>query len=166
MQIAILSDSHDNLENLEVAIDYLNEEKIEKMFFCGDFCSPVPVKLHFARFNGTIDAVFGNTEDRATIMQLSLTEVPNLHIHGELAEFEVDGLHVALTHYPKYAEALARTGDYDLVCHGHNHTHKIDQVDKTFLVNPGEILGAFQDPRFVIFDTDSEEFEVVFVKDL
>ncbi len=166
MKIAILSDSHDNLANLEKAIDYLNNKGIQQMIFCGDFCSPVPVKLHFARFTGQIDAVFGNTEDRMTITKLSLTEVKNLTIHGEMAELEIKGKRIAVTHYPRYAEGLASTGDYDLVCHGHTHQARQEQFKDTILLNPGEIMGFTEEPRFAIYDTETATVETIFVKDL
>jgi len=166
MKIAILSDSHDNLANLEKAINYLNEQNIKRMIFCGDFCSPIPVKTQFTRFNGKIDAVFSNTEDRHSITKLSLTEINNIIIHGELAKLEIEDLKIAVTHYPDYAEALAKTSDFGLVCHGHTHTAREEIVVDTKLINPGEIMGFKEDARFVVFDTDTKKSETIFIKDI
>lgn len=166
MKIAILSDSHDNLVNLEKAIDYLNEQSIKRMIFCGDFCSPIPVKTQFSRFDGQIDAVFGNTEDRHLITKISLTEVKNLNIHGELAKLDIDDVKIAVTHYPEYAEAFAKTERFDLVCHGHTHTAREEMIGGTKLINPGEIMGFKEDARFVLFDTESGESETIFIRDI
>lgn len=166
MKIAILSDSHDNLKNLEKVINYLNEQSVTEMIFCGDFCSPIPVKTQFARFTGSINAVFGNTEDRNLITKLSLTEVKNLHIHGESAILELNGVKIAVTHYPEYAEAFAKTGEYDLVCHGHTHNAREELFGNTKLINPGELMGFKEDARFVIFDSESKEVNFVFVKNI
>jgi len=166
MKIAILSDSHDNLANLEKAIDYLNKQDIKRMIFCGDFCSPIPVKTQFARFKGNIDAVFGNTEDRMTITKLSLTDIKNLNIHGELVELEIDNLKITATHYPEYAEALAKTDKFDLVCHGHTHTAREEMFKNTKLINPEEIMGFKEDARFAIFNTESKGVEFVFVREI
>lgn len=166
MKIAILSDSHDALENLGKAIDYLNKEKITEMLFCGDFCSPIPVKKQYARYEGTINAVFGNTEDRFIITKLANTEFKHIIIHGESAELEIDGIKIAMTHYPEYAEGFAATGKYDLVVHGHTHEAREMQVGDTLLVNPGEIMGFNEEARFVVYDTETRKPETVFVKDI
>ena len=97
---------------------------------------------------------------------LSHTEVTNLKIYGETAELEFDGKKIAITHYPKYANALVRTGDYNAVFYGHNHTAKSENIESCLLANPGEILGAFEEPRFGIYDTETNAIEFVFVKNL
>ena len=161
MKIAAMSDSHDQLDSLNKAIEIVEEKNIERILFCGDFCSPVPVKKCFADFSGKIDAVFGNTEDRMTITKLSLTDVKNLTIHGEHAELEIAGKRIAMTHYPLYGKSMAASGDYDFVFHGHNHTHSIEKIDQTHLINPGEIAGFFEQPRFVIVDLVTEKVEII-----
>ncbi len=166
MEIAILSDSHDQLSNLEKAVDFLNSKSIPEIIFCGDFCSPIPVKRHFARFNGKIHAVFGNTEDRATIMKLSLSEVKNLNIYGEFGEFSVQDTKIAITHYPEYGEALANTGKYNLVCNGHTHKEKQDTIGNTIFINPGEVAGFFGDAGFKIYNTNSKQITKILIKDL
>lgn len=166
MQIAILSDSHDQLENLEKAINYLNEINVEEMIFCGDFCSPVPVKHHFSRFKGQIHSVFGNTEDRHLITQLSLTEVQSLKMYGEYADIKVSGLKVFITHYPAYAEAVFKNNNYDLVCYGHTHTARTVSTENSLLINPGEIAGFFEEPRFAILNTKTREVKTIFIKDI
>ncbi|GAB4285077.1 MAG: metallophosphoesterase [Candidatus Dojkabacteria bacterium] len=164
MKVAIMSDSHDHLANLEKAIDYINLNNISEIIFCGDFCSAIPVKLHFSRFKGPIHAVFGNTEDRMTITKLSLTSVTNLKIYGELGEMELENLKFAFTHYPEYAEALANTGKYDYVCHGHTHEARQEKINSTILINPGEIMGVSEAPRFVVLDLNTRQLDIVLIE--
>lgn len=166
MKIGVISDCHDQLHNLNVALEYFTANDVDSVIFCGDFCSPIPVKLGFAKFKGEVHAVFGNTEDRHLITQLSLTEVRNLKIHGEHAELEFENIKIAVTHYPFYAHALAKTGDYDAVFYGHQHSMQIDYYGKTLCANPGELLGFKEDPGFGLYDTQSNKIDIIKLKDI
>lgn len=166
MKIGVLSDSHDNLENLNKSLNYLEENNINTVIFCGDFCSPIPVNKCIATFKGEVHAVFGNTEDRHLITVLSLTTVTNLKIYGEYAELNFDNRKIAVTHYPFYANAIAKTQEYDAVFHGHNHTASKELIGKSLLVNPGELLGFKEEPRFGVYNTNDNSLDFIFVKDL
>lgn len=166
MKIGILSDSHDNLENFNKAIDYLNKENIKTMIFCGDLCSPIPMKKCLVNYSGQVHMVFGNTEDRVTNMKLSLTEINNVTIHGEHGEIEFDNIKIGFTHYPLYAKGMAYTGEYDAVFHGHNHGYSFEMVKDCLLANPGELMGAFEDASFCIFNTERKELEHHLIKEL
>ena len=40
MKIGIISDTHDNLRNLEAALELLRAEGVTKVLHCGDVCGP------------------------------------------------------------------------------------------------------------------------------
>jgi uncharacterized protein len=118
MRIGVFSDVHDHRENLDKALTLYKGEGIDTLFFCGDFCSPIPAKM-MGDFQGQIHCVFGNGDgDRLTI-----SKVPNLNFQaqGEHAVVELPEAKIAVTHYPLYGDALARTGDYQAVFSGHTH---------------------------------------------
>jgi len=46
---------------------------------------------------------------------------------GHEATLGLGGRKIFVTHMPHHGRAFACTGDYDLVCHGHSHTARIDQ---------------------------------------
>ena len=65
---------------------------------------------------------------------------------GQDAGIELGGRRIFLVHYRHYAEAMAATGDWDLVCCGHDHNANIHTVKNlagkyTWLVNPGTVGG-------------------------
>ena len=78
-----------------------------------------------------------------------------LTVHGQWAALEIDGVRIAMNHYPELAQALALSGQYDLVCYGHNHLQNWEQVGNCQLVNPGEIMGRLGAPSWGLFDTES-----------
>ncbi len=159
MLVGVLSDIHDNIPNLECALEAFQERGIDTLCFLGDFCSPIPAKT-LGAFPGTVHCVFGNGDgDRFAIRGLAASGFKALHLHGEWAELEIADRKVALTHYPIYGQALARTGDYDLVLSGHTHERHEQRFGETLWVNPGEILGWKGPGSFVIWDSDTNTAE-------
>lgn len=154
MRIGVLSDIHDNLPALQAALDTFRSEGVETLLFLGDFCSPIPAR-ELAGYDGKIHAVFGNGDgDRFAIARFASEQAPNLHLHGEHAELELDGRRIALTHYPLYGSALARTGDYDAVFSGHTHERHLERFGGCIWANPGEVLGWKGRPSVAIYDTE------------
>lgn len=154
MLIGVLSDIHDQLQNLDRALDLLSREGVETVLFCGDFCSPIPARA-LGRYDRVVHAVFGNGDgDRYRILQAAGTDdAPALRLHGEHAELELADRKVALTHFPLYGRALARTGDYDAVFSGHTHETHEQRFGDALWVNPGEILGWKGPPTLFLWNS-------------
>jgi putative phosphoesterase len=154
MLIGVFSDVHDNLDNLRRALVVFKERGVEALIFCGDFCSPIPSRVMGGEFDGDIHVVFGNGDgDPFSISNVANTQFPNLKLHGEYAELEFDGAKVAVTHYPFYAQALARTGDYQAVFSGHTHELHEERIGDCLWLNPGEILGWKGQATCAVYDT-------------
>ena len=66
---------------------------------------------------------------------------PNIQLQGEVARIEIDGVRIGVNHYPEIAGDLARSGSYDLVCFGHDHTAYKGMEGSCLLLNPGELMG-------------------------
>jgi uncharacterized protein len=62
-----------------------------------------------------------------------------------------------MTHYPQIARPLALSGQFDLVCHGHDHTQRLETHGRTLLVNPGEVMGRFGTARYAIYETTAHQ---------
>ena len=164
MLIGVFSDVHDNLANLRRALEIFNERGVDALIYCGDFCSPIPSREMGAGFTGDIHVVFGNGDgDRFAISNVAKSQYPNLNLYGEYAELELGGAKIAVTHYPFYAKALARTGDYTAVFSGHTHERHEERIADCLWVNPGEILGWKGDPTCVIYNTQTNTAEFVTV---
>lgn len=157
MQIGIFSDVHDHLAHLGAALHRFEERGLTTLIFCGDFCSPIPAR-HLARFEGTVHGVFGNGDgDRFAIERIAQQGGGRLVLHGEYAELTLGGVPVAVTHYPFYARALARTGDYRAVFSGHTHERHAERFGECLWVNPGEVLGWKGTPSCAVYDAATHE---------
>ncbi|HEX4231082.1 MAG TPA: YfcE family phosphodiesterase [Bryobacteraceae bacterium] len=158
MRIAILSDIHDNLWNLAAAISAVSDS--DALLCCGDLCSPFVID-ELSRFPGNVHIVFGNNDADLFRITGKAAKKANIHLHGELFQAEFDRKHFAMNHFDYLARPLAKSGDYDVVCFGHNHEFELTNSGACLLINPGPIMGAkfstgvWQDvpPTLVVYDT-------------
>lgn len=168
MKIAIISDIHDNVWNLRLALERSELQEADALLCCGDLCAPFIIKLLGQGYGKAIHLVLGNNDgDLASIIRVA-ENFPHLHIHGEYFQGEFGGKTFAMNHYPEKAGLLAESGAYDVVCYGHNHSLERDKkIGKTLMLNPGAIMGYHGgkleeiDPTFLVLDTDKMEADVV-----
>jgi uncharacterized protein len=162
MRIAVLSDIHDNIWNLRVAMQTV--AGADTLLCCGDLCSPFVID-ELANFSGPVHIVFGNNDADLYRITSKALKTGNCQAHGELFEASFDGQRFAMNHFDYLARPMAKSGDYDVVCFGHNHEFEISRHGSTLLINPGPIMGAkfssgkFEEtaPKFVIYDTSSRQ---------
>jgi len=160
MKIAIISDSHDNIPNIEKFLNWINKNKIETIVHCGDVSSPAVIKKEFAnKFDGEIHLVHGNVSDR-DMLESVCDELENITLHGDEGEIEIDGIKIAFCHYPEVAKELAESGKYNLVFYGHTHKPWIEKIGNVQIVNPGTLGGLFQKASFAVYDTNSSLLEL------
>ncbi len=158
MRLAVVSDIHDNLWNLAAAIEVAREADV--LLCCGDLCSPFVID-ELARHPGPVHIVFGNNDADLYRITAKVQKTANCHVHGELFQATFDGRRIAMNHFDYLAKPIAKSGEYDVVCFGHNHEFEIARQRTALLINPGPIMGAkfsrgrWEDtkPTFVLYDT-------------
>jgi hypothetical protein len=160
MRIVILSDIHDNVWKLAAALESIEEADV--MICCGDLCSPFIVDQLAQGFAGPIHIVFGNNDGDPYRCTMIANRYAHVHIHGELFQTELDGRRMVVQHFNNIALKMAGSGEFDVVCYGHNHVYKVERVGETLTINPGAIMGyspsAQQDipSTFVVYDTQTD----------
>ncbi|RUM35349.1 MAG: YfcE family phosphodiesterase [Desulfobulbus sp.] len=166
MLIAILSDSHDHIPNLQRAVLAANREGAEMLIHCGDLISPFMLpQLH--AFNGPVHLIYGNNAgDQHLISSRCETMFANISHHGLQGEVEIAELRICFIHYPDTARALALTGDYDVVCCGHNHVAAVERFGRCLLINPGDLLGKDEKPGFMLLNTADKSVKRIIVGEL
>jgi uncharacterized protein len=160
VKLAILSDIHDHVWNLKRALPMMTNA--DAVICCGDLCSPFIVRLLGEGYQrGPIHIIFGNNDGDAFRIDLVADRFDHVHLHGELFQAEIDGKRFAASQYDNIAAQLARSGQFDVVCYGHNHQYHVDHLGDTILINPGTLMGY--DPTsgsdipatFALFDLES-----------
>jgi len=168
MRIAILSDIHDNLWNLQAAVQFV--QNADALICCGDLCSPFVVD-ELAKFPREVHVVFGNNDADLYRITAKALKTPNVRVYGELLQTVFDGKRFAVNHFDYLARPMAKSGDYDVVCFGHNHHFEISRQASCLLLNPGPIMGAefgsgrWGDckPTFLVYDTGADRPEAYFI---
>ena len=169
MKIAIISDIHDNAHNLVLALEKISAYgNIKKIIFLGDFAgaaiagllcaSPIPVF-----------AIWGNNDgDKCLITKFSLEENSNMEVGFETFDIiEIEERKVFLTHFPLLAKSMAKSGDFDAVFYGHDHTKNKERIGDCLVINPGEI-GAYKTgiATFAIYDSETNDAEIIEIENI
>jgi len=159
MKICILSDSHDNRGPLEQVVAAAKNQGAECVLHCGDVVASSTLNA-IIKHGLPIHVIYGNNKGDLTNMTMLAGNPDNqIHFYGQDADVTLGGKRIFIVHYPHYAEALALTGRYDVVCCGHTHQLKIDKVKNirgftTLVINPGNTAGIGEEPRYVMLNTD------------
>ena len=165
MKVAVISDSHDNMEAVEKAIEIMKEKGIKVIFHLGDIISPFVLKK-FSEFE--YYGVFGNNDGEKLLLK-NIAEQSGMKIDIQPHILELQGKKFLLYHgsgsvekTKKIVENFANSGEYDFVLYGHTHIVDIRKLGKTLLINPGESCGYLSGKRtFAILDVDSEDAEII-----
>lgn len=163
MKIAVISDIHDNVWNLQAALAALEDADV--LVCLGDLCSPFIVPMLTQGFAGRpVHVVFGNNDGDLFRITRNAAATGNVSLHGEIFRAELGGRFVVAVHYDSVAARLSREG-VDLLCYGHNHRYSLQTEGDCLVLNPGPLMGF--DPgtgqdvpaSFVVYDTESAAAE-------
>ncbi|MCB0043933.1 MAG: metallophosphoesterase family protein [Caldilineaceae bacterium] len=162
-KIALLSDTHDNIWALDKALAAIRAYDAEMLLHCGDLVAPFIIGRLAEGFPGEVHIVFGNNDGDGRLLQTQATQHPRIHLHGiyhELTAGHGDRTRaVAMIHYPEPARRIAQSGQFDLVCYGHDHIRHVERIGDCLLVNPGEVMGMKGDATWGAYDCATGEFE-------
>ena len=158
-KIAIFSDTHDNVPHLTAALKQANEAGADMLLHLGDLCAPFMLDRLGQGFTGPVHVVFGNNDGDGRLLATVAAKHAHVTLHGIYAEVEAAGQQIALIHYPEPALRIAQSGQFDLVCYGHNHKKHAEQLGNCQLINPGELLGLLSAATWGLYDTDTRTFE-------
>jgi len=153
----VISDTHDRLEKVEKALSYAKESGVERIFHCGDVVSPFVIPL-FEKSGVKYIGVFGNNDgDR-----LLLSRRSDGKFSPYPTELEIEGKRILIMHEPVLLLTAAESGRYDFIFYGHTHELKIEERDKTFIINPGEACGYLTKmATCVLLDPKTKKWEIL-----
>lgn len=155
MKIALLSDVHDNTDNLLLALHTAKELGCCRLFYLGDIVEISTLHLMLDEWQLPADIIFGNNEyERGAHQQVTKQYHDAVH-HGYEAELCVDGRNIYFTHLPYQIANKAESGKYHAVFYGHTHVAESISHMGVLMANPGEVGGVRRVPQFGIYDTET-----------
>jgi putative phosphoesterase len=166
MKICIVSDSHDNRYLLKAAVEDAKRRGAEAVLHCGDVVAPTTLRT-LNPLGLPVHVIHGNnTGDTYSMARLSHDPESVIHYHGQDAGIELAGKRIFIVHYPHYARAMGTTGDWDIVCCGHDHRALIEPINNirqstTLFINPGTVGGIGAEPTYAMGDLSDMRFEIL-----
>ena len=161
MKIGIISDTHDHHVNVLKAIEVFNEHKVKYVLHAGDMVSPFTANAFSAVKDAKFIAVFGNCDGEKVMLKETIESFGG-EIHPQSYEGQIDGKKIFMSHITATLNALAQSGNFDLIIYGHTHNQMTSKVGKTLIINPGEttdwVTGT---STIVILETEDMNAEVI-----
>jgi putative phosphoesterase len=161
--IGAISDSHDNLPQIEKAVQILNEQNVGLVLHAGDYIAGFVIPK-FKQLNCQLIGVFGNNDGDHELLKKRFSETTNCTIHDRFAQVTIDGYRIALLHghETELLNAIIDSEYYDAVINGHSHNKNIERKGKTLVINPGELCGYLTGkPTIAILDTVKNEAKII-----
>jgi putative phosphoesterase len=138
MKIAILSDTHDNVDTTRAALAVLAPHKPQIYIHCGDLCSPEMIRF----FAGLpFHFVFGNGDFEKAALKTEAKKY-GITCHGEFGDLTLAGKRIAIHHGHDISHLRAAdAANFDYIFSGHTHV-RADTPGKPRRINPGALQRA------------------------
>ena len=168
MMVGVVSDTHDNVEMVERAVEVLNSYELELVIHAGDIVAPFTLK-RFSGLRAKMVCVFGNNDGEKTLLAKAASSL-GIGISEQPLELEIGGRKILVFHgfggartTEIAARALASTGEYDVVVYGHTHEASIERLGSALVLNPGEVFGGLSG-RSTLAVVDLEKMEATLIE--
>lgn len=159
MLLAIISDIHDNLINLNKCLNWCKNNKIKKIICCGDVCNLETIKNLSLGFKGEIFLVAGNGE---LYKENDLKKFSNIVYCHQIGFKKINKLNISFCHESTKINTIQTTAKeiQDFIFYGHSHKPWLKKEEKTIIANPGNIAGIYFSPTFAVLDTTTKSLSL------
>jgi uncharacterized protein len=159
MQIAIISDVHNNITNLKKVLDFCQDNDIKTIICCGDLASMETLDFLNDNYKGTIHYAFGNMDNDQLKGFGFSKKYKRTFLYPQFGEKEIQRRKIAFVHFPEIAKKLCETKKYRFVFYGHTHKPWTEKIGNCIMLNPGNVAGEIYPPSFAIWDIDNDSFK-------
>lgn len=155
MLCGLLSDTHNNHQHLETALQRFRNLGVSSLLHAGDVTTAATLHMmegfHVWIAQGNMDRDPGlRSQARALFGPGSFRDVHKL----TFGDTRMALLHSDL--HPEWTDLLT-SGLYDFIIYGHTHNASDKTVGKTRIINPGSLSGTrFKQPSCAVLDTETD----------
>lgn len=161
MKVAIISDIHDNITNLDKALMYFQANKISKLICCGDMGSKETLDYLAKQFVGDIWAVLGNMDwDHVEYDDLK-DKYDNVKLFANGGIFTIKNKDILIVHEPKRYQPYLNEPGISFIFYGHTHKPWIETKHNKTILCPGNITNQLYPPSFAIWDIATNKFDLI-----
>ncbi|WP_048816653.1 metallophosphoesterase [Caldisphaera lagunensis] len=171
MILGVISDTHDNLINLNKIINEMKKYNVDMLIHLGDFVSPFTLKKIGEELNNIkIYAVYGNNDgDKLYLKKIAneykivLEEQPLILKIDEHKLFIFHGYNSS-EETVEIAKSIAKSKIYSAVFFGHTHKPYLDFINGILILNPGDASGILNRPTFALIKYPSFSPKIIYME--
>ncbi len=150
MKYMVISDIHDDINNLNKVLSIYTKEYCNKLLVLGDLFNygfdinreDIVNRLNLMADN--IVAVRGNCDNNIVGIMFDMPYISNVIINNK---------NILLTHGHLYDDYYLLGRDADIILTGHSHVSSFKEINNRYLINPGSISKSRNgENSFVIID--------------
>lgn len=140
MLIGVVSDTHNNLKNIELIISLFNNEEVSLVIHTGDICNANSLS-QFSKLNCQLIGVYGNNDRNENGIK-EVAKKENFQFQEPPKLLTLFNRNIAIFHEPdSIDDFLILNRNIDIVLHGHTHRYRNEIEKDVLFFNPGESAG-------------------------
>ena len=127
MLIGVVSDTHNNKNNISKAISLFKEKEVELVVHTGDITTSKSLRM-FSELNCNLVGVYGNNDRNEKGLQEAVSE-NNFLFEEPPYLITIKNKRIAIFHEPDgIDDLLSKNHNIDLVLHGHTHRYREENL--------------------------------------
>ena len=162
MKIGVVSDTHNNLKNIEIIINLFNEIKVPIVIHTGDISNANTLE-QFSKLNSKLIGVYGNN-DRNELGLEEVAQKNKFQFQDPPRKLSLLDKEIVIFHEPdKIDQFLSQNKLIDVVLYGHTHRYENNTRNGVLFFNPGESAGMQKGSNAIgILDLKNMEAKRIF----
>ena len=140
MKIGVVSDTHNNLKNIEIIINLFNDLDVPIVIHTGDISNANTLEK-FSRLNSELIGVYGNN-DRNEPRLKEVAQRNNFKFQEPPRRLSLLDREIVIFHEPDNIDRfLSENKLINVVLYGHTHRYENNTKNGVLYFNPGESAG-------------------------
>ncbi|MFH1849962.1 MAG: YfcE family phosphodiesterase [archaeon] len=157
--IGLISDTHDNVENILKAVKVFKDRNVRFVLHLGDIIAPATVPF----FQGlSMKFITGNCDGDLANLKKIIHEQGWEYL-GDIVKFSLGAYKCAAYHGQNRIKLdwMINSQEFNYVFHGHTHQKRDEIVGKTRVINPGAHYYTAEEKTVAIFDAQNNQVEFI-----
>ena len=140
MKIGVVSDTHNNLKNIEIIINLFNDKKVPIVIHTGDISNANTLE-QFSKLNSKLIGVYGNNDRNESGLK-EVAKKNNFQFQEPPRRLCLLDREIVIFHEPNYIDKfLSENQLINVVLYGHTHPYENNTKNGVLYFNPGESAG-------------------------
>jgi len=165
MKILVISDIHENFDNLVKIFQEIKDKNIQQIICLWDMINNGIAKV-ITSHNISVHLVWWNNDWEIVNITKTFLGTWNTVSDTVFDSVEFWWRKIFLTHYSSIAKSMAKSWDFDAVFYGHNHIIHEEIIDECYVLNPWEVWAhKTWISSYAVYDTDTNSAEIFQLED-